>query len=405
MKNQNFLITCQQIWETEIGTTIRNMALEISNQNKVLYVNTPLDHSTWLRRKSLPASDPRLDVIRGKRAPLRQINENLWILDFPFMVYSINKIPYKGLFNFFNRLNNRKMAKFIKKQAKALNFTNYINFIDNDIYRSMYMKDYLSPRLSIYYRRDYVIGQAYWKKHGTRLEPELVAKSDLAMANSTLFCEEIGAYNPNVFLLETGVNLELYDASIEYEIPEDLKLISRPIVGYVGSIDSTRLDEELMCQMAEQRKDYSYIFTGPEDELFKKSRLHQMKNVYFTGSKKLNELPIYISAFDVCLNPQKVNDITLGNYPLKIDEYLALGKPTVATTTHIMTEVFKDQVHLALSVEDNIKAIDQAVGEINNEKLKAERIRFAQTHSWAARIEEMYQIIKEFEKKKAKGNS
>lgn len=401
MKNQNFLITCMQIWETEIGTTIRNMALEISKQNKVLYVNTPMDHSTWLRRKSLPVSDPRMDVIHKKRLPLRQINENLWVLDFPFMVYSINKIPFKFLFDIFNKINNRKIAKFIQQQTSALNFDNYINFIDNDIYRSLYMKEYLSPRLSIYYRRDFVIGQAYWKRHGTRLEPILIAKADLAMANSSLFCEEIEKYNPNVYLLETGVNLELYDATKEYPIPNDIRKIPRPVIGYVGSIDSTRLDENLMCQMAEKRPEYSYVFTGPEDDIFRKSRLHQMKNVFFTGSRKLDELPIYISTFDVCLNPQKINEITLGNYPLKIDEYLALGKPIVATTTHIMTEVFTEQVHLAESVEDNLKAIDLAIEESKDEDLKNQRIQFAQTHSWASRINQMYEIIERFEKEKA----
>ena len=391
-----------QLWETEIGTTIRNMALELSNQNKVLYINTPMDHSTWFRKRRLGINDHRMDVINKKRPPLRYINDNLLILDFPFMVYSINKIPFNFLFDFFNKINNRKIAKFIQKETKALKFDNYINFIDNDIYRSFYLKEFLSPRLSIYYRRDYVIGQSYWKRHGTRLEPEIIAKSDLVMANSTLFCEEIGKYNPNVYLLETGVNLELYDAAKDYQVPEDLKNIPRPIAGYVGSIDSTRLDEYLMCQMAEKRPEYSFVLTGPEDDSFSKSRLHQMKNVFFTGSRKLDELPIYISAFDICLNPQKVNEITQGNYPLKIDEYLALGKPVVATTTHIMNEVFKEQVHLAESTEDNLTQIDLAINESMDENLKSQRILFAQTHSWASRINQMYKIIELFEQKQEK---
>jgi len=402
MKDQNFLITCLQIWETEIGTTIRNMAIEISKENKVLYVNTPMDHSTWLRRKSLPKSDTRLDVIRKKRQPLRQINENLWVLDCPFMVYSVNKLPFNFLFDFFNKLNNKKIAKFIQKQTKILNFDNYINFIDNDIYRSLYLKEMLSPRLSIYYRRDFVIGQTYWKKHGTRLEPVIVANSDLNMANSTLFCEEIRKYNPEVYLLETGVNLDLYDYRRTYLVPKELQEIPKPIIGYVGSIDSTRLDVELMCILAERRPDYSYVLTGPEDDVFRKSRLHGMKNVYFTGSRSLNELPTYISAFDVCLNPQEVNEITLGNYPLKIDEYLAIGKPTVATTTHIMTEVFKEQVHLADNPEDYLLKIDLAIEESTDTELRKKRIEFAFTHSWECRIKEMYEIIEDFEKKHPK---
>lgn len=43
-----------------------------------------------------------------------------------------------------------------------------------------------------------------------------------------------------------------------------------------------------------------------------------------------------MSHFDVCMNPQLVNEITIGNYPRKVDEYLALGKPVIATKTLTM---------------------------------------------------------------------
>ena len=56
---------------------------------------------------------------------------------------------------------------------------------------------------------------------------------------------------------------------------------------------------------------------------------------------------------DVCINPQKVNPITDGNYPLKIDEYLAMGKPVVATRTHTMEDVFASHTHLASSIEES----------------------------------------------------
>ena len=46
------------------------------------------------------------------------------------------------------------------------------------------------------------------------------------------------------------------------------------------------------------------------------------------------------------LNPQLLNEVTIGNYPRKIDEYLAMGKPTVATKTEGMS-VFADYTYLA----------------------------------------------------------
>ncbi|MCE5175165.1 MAG: glycosyltransferase [Bacteroidales bacterium] len=393
MERQDFIITSLQSWEIGIGTTIRNFTLEISKQNRVLYINTPLDHSSWIRKGRHHAKDFRMDVINRKISPLRKINDNLWVLDFPFMVYSINKIPFPSVFDFFNKKNNRKIAKFINKYVEFLNFKDYTLFIDNDIYRSLYLKELLHPRLSIYYRRDYIIGVSYWKRHGSRLEPKIIAKSDIAMGNSTIFCEELKKYNSSVYLLETGVNLDLYDAQKKYQRPLDIEHIPHPIIGYVGSIFNLRLDEDLICIIAEKRPDYSFVLTGPEDDCFKKSRLHQMKNVFFTGPHQLNELPAYVYAFDVCINPQRINEITIGNYPLKIDEYLALGKPVVATNTPLMNEVFKDQVHLAKNAEEYLTFIDKGIEESKNPDLKIQRIEFAQTHSWENRVKILYKII------------
>ena len=102
-------------------------------------------------------------------------------------------------------------CRWIVEQAAALDFKNYIHLIDTDIYRSRYLKEYIHPSVSIYYRRDYVIGEAYWRRHGTRLEPELAASADLVLANSTRFAAELQAYNPHTYPIETGVNLKLYN--------------------------------------------------------------------------------------------------------------------------------------------------------------------------------------------------
>lgn len=163
---------------------------------------------------------------------------------------------------------------------------NYIHLIDTDIYRSRYLKEYIHPSVSIYYRRDYVIGEAYWRRHGTRLEPELAASADLVLANSTRFAAELQAYNPHTYPIETGVNLKLYNPAKKYETPGDMQDIPRPIIGYMGTINSTRLDGDLLYQIISQRPDYSFVFTGPEDDIFRRNRIHSLKNAYFTGQKK-----------------------------------------------------------------------------------------------------------------------
>ncbi|WP_106829363.1 glycosyltransferase [Parabacteroides pacaensis] len=396
MENQDFIITSLQSWDIEIGSTIKNTTLEISKKNRVVYVNPPLDYSTWLKGKKDNTYKRKLEVIKGKHSFLRQINNNLWVIDCPFIIYSINQLPTAWLFDYFNKLNNKKIATHILLVLEKLHFHKFIHIIDTDIYRSQYLKEYIKPALSIYYCRDFVIGTSYWKKNGSRLEPLLAAKSDIVLANSSYFSEHFKQYNSHTYTLETGVDLKLYDINKKWVSPLDILDIKSPIIGYVGSLTTLRLDVELLYSIAQELEKYNFVFVGPEDNIFIQHPLHSLKNVFFLGAKDIHELPAYINSFDVCINPQMINEITIGNYPLKIDEYLAMGKPTVATATHTMQDIFSEYVFLASNKEEYIKAINQALMEINDIEKKKKRVSFAHTHSWSNSVNKIYQYIKTF---------
>lgn len=385
---RDFIITSLQTWNTEIGSTIKNTALEISKQNRVLYINAPMNWLEWRKVSK-----------EKKEGKIQQINSNMWIVDLPFPVLPLNKIPFTWAFDRVNRVNNQKIATGILKAIKDLDFHNYIHLIDTDIYRSQYLKEMLCPTLSIYYCRDFVIGVDYWKKNGSRLEPLLAAKSDIVLANSSLFAERLKKYNPRTYTIETGVNLQLYDATVKKSSPADIKDIPHPIVGYTGMVIKLRLDIELLYQVALQMPNVQFVFVGPTDEAFDNHSLHQLVNVHFLGGKDVNQLPAYIQEFDVCINPQVVNEITIGNYPLKIDEYLAMGKPTVATSTHTMQDIFSKHVFLPTNVGEYVGAIHNAISEINDKSKQKARISFAHTHSWTNSINKIYRAIEETESK------
>ena len=119
---RDFIITSLQTWDIEIGSTIKNTALEISKQNRVLYINTPMDISSPAEREqTISVLHPAHGCHRGKSSPLRQINANMWVLDCPFMLFSANFLP-APLFNIVNRKNNARIARWIVEQAAALEF-------------------------------------------------------------------------------------------------------------------------------------------------------------------------------------------------------------------------------------------------------------------------------------------
>jgi glycosyltransferase involved in cell wall biosynthesis len=393
MKNRDFIITGLQSWDIPIGSNAIDIAREMAKDNRVLYVNSPLDMMTIYRNKPTAETKHRLEVLKRKRKPLRKISANLWVLDFPFFIWSVNGLPDGYIFDAVNKRNNRKIFRYIKKAADKLGFSNPVHFIDNDIYRSFYAKEMLGAKLSVYYRRDNLHPFHYWKKHVCRLEPKLISKSDLVVCNSPQLADFAKSFNYKSYDVGQGVDLSAYDPALTFPEPPELKAIPAPRIGYIGDINSMRLDADLLYELAKSKPAYSFVMTGGEDNVFKSHALHTLKNVYFTGSVPKNRVPEFMAALDVCLNPQLINEITIGNYPRKVDEYLAMGKPVIATKTNTM-KLFKDHVYLCSSLAEYQEAVEKAFRENTTEK-ETRRIQFARSHTWHNNVQAIYKHMQE----------
>ncbi len=392
IRNRDIIVVGLQPWDTSIGSNCKDVALEFNKQNRVLYVNYPLDRITLLKHRKDPKVQKRWNIIRGKEKGLVPIQENMWNLYPDKIAESINWIRNTFVFNILNKINNRRLADSIRKAVKELGFKDIILFDDNDIIRTFYLKEMLQPSLSIYYYRDYILGVDYWKIHGTILEPLLIAKSDLCLTNSLHFADYCKQFNPHSYFVGQGCDLTMFTDKEDLPVPTDLAHLKGPLIGYVGALESLRLGLDILNHIAIRHPEWNIVLVGPEDSVFKNSNLHFIKNIYFLGARKPEELPAYINAFDVCLNPQIINNVTIGNYPRKIDEYLAMGKPVVATATDLMLSVFANHTYLGKTKEDYVYLIEKALQE-NNKALQEERKKYAQTHSWENHVREMYKAI------------
>ena len=393
MRGKNIVIVGQQPWDTELGSNCKDIALEFSKQNTVLYVNSPLDRISSLRYKNNPNIKRRKEVIAGKQNGLVQIGENIWNLYPDCLVESINWLDNTYLFSKINRINNRRFAKSIKKALAILNFDDYILFNDNEIIKCFYLKEYLSPRISMYYSRDFIVASPYWKKHGNWLEPLIIAKNDLCFANSIYLMNYCKQYNSNSYYVGQGFDRRLFNND-KKSLIEDLQGLTRPIVGYIGVLHSTRLSIDILEHIARSKPDWTLVLVGPEDKEFEKSRLHEMSNVIFVGMKPMEVLPAYINMFDVCINPQFLTPLTVGNYPRKVDEYLAMGKPVVASITHAM-EMFSEYTYLTNTKEEYIELISLAISE-DNDELREKRKQFTAQHTWENSVNCIYEEIQRF---------
>ncbi|UII77095.1 glycosyltransferase [Flagellimonas sp. HMM57] len=393
IKGQDIIVVGIQAWDIEIGSNCKNIATEFAKQNRVLYVNPPLDRATLKREKATEKVQKRIKIKNGEETGLVQIGENLWNLYPKTLTESINWIPFHSIFKLLNKRNSRLFSNDIIAAMHKLNFKDIFLFNDSSMFLGLHLKEYLSPKSYTYYMRDYLIKVPYWGKHGERIEPQLIEQADTVVNNSTLYAEYGSKFNPNSFMVGQGCDVSLFnDENDTIPVPKEFESIPRPILGYVGYLTSMRLDIELLEYMAKTKGGWSIVLVGPEDQDFKQSKLHGLENVFFLGSKDASELPAYVKGFDVAMNPQVVNDWTIGNYPRKIDEYLAMGKPTLATKTKAM-EMFKEHVYLGSTKEEYIQLAEKALAE-NNSELVEERIAFAKSHTWENNVQAIYDAIK-----------
>ncbi len=399
IKNRDIIVIGIQPWDIEIGSNCKNLALEFAKDNRVLYINAPTDRISMLRERKSAKMVKRKMIRMGLEPSLVQIAPNLWNLYPPTITESINWVPAPFIFNYLNKMNAVRFSKDIDKATKALHFKNPILFNDSSMFLGAHLKELLKPQFYIYYIRDYLIKNPYWKKHGVKIEPVTISKANLVVTNSQLYADYAIKYNPESYMVGQGCDTEMFDQSKnEIQNAPELKDIPKPIVGYVGYLSSRRLSIEILEYIANELKSWSVVLVGPQDEQFMASSLHSIKNVYFLGSKEPSSLPGFIKCFDVAINPQLVNDATIGNYPRKIDEYLTMGKPVVATKTLAM-DYFKDYVYLGNNKEDFVTLINKARQE-NNVVLEQARYKFGKSHNWENNVKEIYSRIVSVSKKK-----
>lgn len=391
MQGKYIVVVGLQSWDSKIGSNCIDIAKEFSKQNKVLYVNRATDRATIFRKLCKGIVDKGLLSRKSIKKSLSNPTQNLWVFDPPVVLESVNWLPVK-LFDFANKYNNKRLANKIALAIKELGFDHPVLFVDNDFFRAQYLTELIKFDAFIYYIRDFLITQPYFKRHGATAEKNIIRKADLVVANSSTLSNYAKEFNKNSYDIGQGCDFTNFDYSLSYTKPTELSALVGPIIGYIGALVHFRLDIELLEEAILNEPEWNWVFVGLEDDEFKSSRLHGYSNVYFLGSKPENNLAAYIQSFDVCINPQLVNEYTEGNYPRKIDEYLVMGKPVVARATDFMNK-FISYVHLYNRPEDFNQTIQLALLEKADNKKAEERHQFALSHSWKNSVSQLYDFL------------
>lgn len=214
-------------------------------------------------------------------------------------------------------------------------------------------------------------------------EITLIQRVDQVIIHSRKLLERKGGFNPHTMHVPNGVDYKAFSTSMPE--PADIARIPRPRMGYVGIIKS-QLDLDLLNRLAKRHPEWSFVLVGPQGYLGQKidilKQLEAQPNVYLPGNRQLAELPACMQAMDVCLMCYEVCDYTHYIYPLKLNEYLATGRPIVSTPIDSVRPL-GHLVGIAGNLEEwSLSLTDALSARANAAPAVSARQQYAALHDW-----------------------
>ena len=219
-------------------------------------------------------------------------------------------------------------------------------------------------------------------------------RSRLVFTTSRTMYDRHRRLNAETHLVPNGGDFHHFARAADPSIAAaDIAHLNGPVLGFAGNFLSSKVDFDLLEEVARARPEWSLLLIGPEarDTAHALERLGRLPNVHWIGPKPYADLPRYVAAFDVGLIPYLSNPYTRSCFPLKLYEYLAAGKPVVASGVPEL-EGMEPDVALVEGPEQFIASIEDALGRLG-EGDRTRRMRLASQNSWETRTDRLLELI------------
>lgn len=359
-------------WFAENRTSSHHIARRLGAKYPLLYVEVP-----GLRAPKANARDLRklLKKLRMTFQPPQQVGEHLWRMTLP-------QIPMQR-FGIVRALNQSFSRMMLRRATRRLGFKDSIAWFH--VPHPGFLAGQLGEKLTVFYCIDDYSKLPDVDTASVRImDNDLTSASDIVFACNQSLADARRPLNPNVHVSPHGVDTEVFAlaSAAETQVPEELNDLRRPIIGSWGLIDP-RVDLSIVEHIARSRPNWTILLIGriaTDVSAFK-----ALPNVIFAGVKPYSELPGWAKAINVCILPYVQTSLVLQSSPLKLREYLASGKPLVATPLP-ETLTLGDAVLTATTGEEFVAKIEHALAT-DSPELVVLRQRSVAANTWDAVVD------------------
>jgi glycosyltransferase involved in cell wall biosynthesis len=385
---QLFSIVClsSQDWRTALLTNRQQIMLRAAQQgHRVLFVETGyfLGKHLWALLR------------RGERGSLaRRLFSTEEVVPGVLLRKALNVLPWGSKYRLTNAVNSSVTARLLRRLAANLPQPVVLWVYDPSAAR---MIGSSGEELAVYDCVD-----DYTEQTTSSRKRELVATCDriavlrsrLVFATSTTMYERQRRLNPSTHLVPNAGDYDHFAAAADREIAApEVSDLPRPVLGFAGNFLASKVDFDLLEDVARALPQATLLLVGPAtgETAPALERLAQLPSVRWLGQKPYAELPRYVAAFDVGLIPYVSNAYTRSCFPLKLYEYLAAGKPVVASGLPELAGMEPD-VALVDGPTTFVDAIQEAAAR-NGSPERLRRRQLASGNSWEARAGRLLELV------------
>ena len=217
-----------------------------------------------------------------------------------------------------------------------------------------------------------------------------VASADQVLVSSTALPDHLPPAARPAIVVANGCDPDLFEPN--GPVPAWMEELRRPIVGYLGRIDVRAFDGELVATVARSRPEWTFVLVGASTKAGV-AALAGIANVRVIDEVPFSAAPAIVRGCDVGIIPYRTGELIDYVHPKKLFEYLAAGKPVVATALPALTDL-DAPVHLANGPDEFADAIAAALTTAHSPQHIAARRSAAMANTWTARGNQIRDVIR-----------